>query len=227
MEKNMYVYLIKNEINGDRYIGKTISPIEERFKTHCYNASKGIETYLYRAMRKYGEENFSVELVETVAGEQLLNEREIYWIDKIVPEYNMTTGGDGGDTSKSPNYIRGMKRRSENMLGENNHFYGRTHSEKTKETMRKAHLGKKMSEETKRKLREVNLGKKMSAEAIAKTAEANSKIWYFIDPEGNEIEVKNLAEFCRKHGLDSGNMMNMYAGKYKTSKKYRRNPKHV
>ena len=222
MEKNMYVYLITNKTNGDRYIGKTIKPIEERFKTHCYKASKGVETHLYRAIRKYGTENFGVELIEAVADEKSLNECETHWIDKVNPEYNMTTGGDGGDTSKSPAYIEGMKKRSENMIGENNHFFGKNHSEETKEKIRKAKLGTKVSEETKQKISESNRGKKMSAEAIAKTAEAKAKIWYLTDPDGNEIEVKNLSKFCRENGLDAGNMMKMYAGEYKTSKKYRR-----
>ena len=49
-------------------------------------------------MRKYGIENFTIEIIEEVADEQILNEREIYWIeyyDSYSHGYNATKGGDG------------------------------------------------------------------------------------------------------------------------------------
>ena len=51
-----------------------------------------LDTYLYRAIRKYGKENFTIEILD----EEYSNEKEIYWISKLKPEYNMTKGGDGG-----------------------------------------------------------------------------------------------------------------------------------
>lgn len=53
-------------------------------------------------MNKYGYDNFIPSLIEE-CDNSLLNEREIYWIhyynttDKTIG-YNMTIGGDGGDT---------------------------------------------------------------------------------------------------------------------------------
>ena len=54
-------------------------------------------TNLYQAMRKYGIENFSFEVIEECLPEEL-NEREIYWIDYYdsfnkEKGYNMTPGG--------------------------------------------------------------------------------------------------------------------------------------
>ena len=49
-------------------------------------------------MRKYGIENFTIEVIEEVADEQSLNEREIYWIEyynSYGHGYNATKGGDG------------------------------------------------------------------------------------------------------------------------------------
>ena len=60
-------------------------------------ASRQEDTKFYRAIRKYGEENFYIELLETVPIQDL-NEREKYWInyyDSYNNGYNSTLGGDG------------------------------------------------------------------------------------------------------------------------------------
>lgn len=102
------IYKITNKVNQKIYIGKTTKSAEERFQKHIYN-SKGGKTHLYRAMRKYGVENFIIEEIEQC--DSNIDDRECYWISKLNPHYNMTKGGDGGDTSSSPNYIEGMKNR--------------------------------------------------------------------------------------------------------------------
>jgi hypothetical protein len=58
-------------------------------------------------MRKYGIENFMIEVLEIT---EHLDEREKYWISTLHPQYNMTAGGEGGDTSSSPNFISAMKK---------------------------------------------------------------------------------------------------------------------
>ena len=103
----MIIYKITNKVNGNFYIGKTSKTADERFKRHFYNHKHG-NTYLYRAMRKYGFDNFQIEIVEKT---NFLNEREIFWISELSPEYNMTKGGDGGNTSFSPNFIESLKKR--------------------------------------------------------------------------------------------------------------------
>lgn len=115
----MIIYQIENVVNGDLYVGKTTKSIETRFKRHYYNHKDGT-THLYKAMRKYGFENFVVSIIEETNN---LDEREMYWISKLSPRYNMTKGGEGGDTSKSPNYIEGMK--SRDLSGPKNPMYGR------------------------------------------------------------------------------------------------------
>ena len=60
-----YIYKITNIKNSKFYIGKTNRTIEERFKEHCkdYKKRDYEKRPLYTAMRKYGAENFSIELV--------------------------------------------------------------------------------------------------------------------------------------------------------------------
>jgi group I intron endonuclease len=136
----MYIYKITNTINGDFYIGKTTKTIEDRFQKHYYNHKLG-QTYLYRAMRKYGFENFSVEIVETNPKD--IDAAEIKYILEMNPTYNMTSGGEGGNTSSSPNFIKAMKESHQKRPPESYASYGmlgKSHPGKGKR-----HKGKRVS----------------------------------------------------------------------------------
>ena len=92
-----YIYKITNIINGKSYIGKTNYSIEKRFKEHCKDSQVQSKNKrpLYMAMRKYGVNNFKIELLEETDNP---DEREIFWIKKINTfkyGYNATIGGDG------------------------------------------------------------------------------------------------------------------------------------
>lgn len=217
----MYIYRITNNITQDFYIGKTTQEIEVRFRQHKTKAKGNkSQTILHRAMRKYGVENFTIEIIDTADGD--INESEIKWIKELDPLYNMTSGGEGGDTSSSPLYQEYMKTHSNNMSGKNNPFYGKRHSEETKRRISEKKKGTKMSEETKKILSEKNKGKKMPREIVERQRLEKSKTYYLTTPEGDSIIVTNLSEFCRKNNLDQGNMNAMYNGKFKSSKGYRR-----
>ena len=66
------------------------------------------DTPFHRALRKYGEENFSFEILEEIdeeLGRDYLNEREIFYIQKYKTYirdggYNLTLGGDGNSRDK-------------------------------------------------------------------------------------------------------------------------------
>lgn len=80
-----YIYCITNLINSKRYVGKTTTSIEERWKEHCYDFQKERcnKRPLYDAMNKYGVENFMIEELEYVDSNSELSEREIYWIKEL------------------------------------------------------------------------------------------------------------------------------------------------
>lgn len=93
------IYKITNLINGKQYVGKTSFTLEKRFQEHCKDALKEIEKHrpLYSAMRKYGVENFTIELIEECE-EKISDLREQYWVgfyQTYTNGYNATLGGEG------------------------------------------------------------------------------------------------------------------------------------
>lgn len=73
--------------------------LKKRWQEHCKDSKRRkIEKRpLYSAMRKYGIENFKIEEIEECS-DVIVNEREIYWIEKLQTfknGYNATIGGDG------------------------------------------------------------------------------------------------------------------------------------
>ena len=91
-----YIYIIRNKINNKVYIGQTTQTINVRFTNHKMASRTGEDTKFYRAMRKYGEDNFYPEQLEKVEVKDL-NDRERYWIkyyDSYYNGYNSTLGGD-------------------------------------------------------------------------------------------------------------------------------------
>lgn len=95
-----YIYKITNIINDKKYIGQTINPII-RWKQHQKLGNGNTKnSLLYKAMQKYGIENFVFEVIEGPI--ENYNEREIYWIKKYntyigVKDswgYNLTEGGE-------------------------------------------------------------------------------------------------------------------------------------
>ena len=94
----MFIYVITNKINGYRYVGKTQkSSILDRWQTHIRDRVR-YYTKFYNAFNKYGPDQFEITELESTGSisRAQLNEREIYWIATLCPEYNTTKGGDGG-----------------------------------------------------------------------------------------------------------------------------------
>lgn len=99
------IYKYTNKINNKIYIGQTIRPLEVRHKRHLKD-SEHDNLYFHRALRKYGEENFTLEVIEDNIEKDKLDEREIYWIKYYNSfylngkGYNMTEGGKWGNAPR-------------------------------------------------------------------------------------------------------------------------------
>lgn len=138
--KKFLVYEIKNNINGKSYVGQYSGLSFEKY----FGSGKLIKL----AIKKYGLENFSKTILEECSNKDELNEKEIFWIDKlktIENGYNLTEGGTGGDLSEfikyDENWVENQrlstkkywdnisdderKIRGESVSGEKNGMYGK------------------------------------------------------------------------------------------------------
>ena len=103
----MWIYKITNIQNNKVYIGQTIRPVKDRFNRHINDALNNIiDTHFARAIRKYGKENFQIEIIDTAQNQNELNEKERYWIqyyNSVEEGYNETDAiyKCGGNTYRS------------------------------------------------------------------------------------------------------------------------------
>ena len=82
------VYMVKNLINGKKYIGQSIKPQLRK----CAHASIGkmnnSNPNIQIDLKQYGRDTFVFGIIEHCKPEQLL-EREQYYINLLNPEYNV------------------------------------------------------------------------------------------------------------------------------------------
>ena len=103
----MWIYKITNIQNNKVYIGQTIRPVEQRFNRHINDAiNNKLDTHFARAIRKYGKEKFTIEIIDKAENQEQLNLKEQYWIrqyNSIENGYNETDALSkcGGNTYKS------------------------------------------------------------------------------------------------------------------------------
>lgn len=57
------LYVITNKVNRKQYVGKTYDSAENRYKDHIRKSNSTINRPLYRAINKYGKDNFSIEII--------------------------------------------------------------------------------------------------------------------------------------------------------------------
>lgn len=129
IEKICGVYCIENFVNGNKYIGQSVN-IYRRWENHisCLNNNSHYNLHLQKSWMKYGEDAFGFKILE-ICSENLLNEREQYWIsyyDSFNNGYNMTAGGDGTTGVKC--------------------------SDEKKEKISKANTGRKLTEEQRKRV---------------------------------------------------------------------------
>ena len=98
-----YIYFIINQVTGERYVGQTTN-FARRKKEHLSHLLENnhINSKLQNSWNKYGQENFIIQKItyDDIAKEEL-NEQERYYIQKYDSYnhgYNLTLGGEGGDT---------------------------------------------------------------------------------------------------------------------------------
>lgn len=188
----MQVYKITNLINNKSYIGVTKRNFYVRYnyRNDWWNAPS-VNLYLKNSVKKYGSENFSVEILENCTFEE-----EIYFLEKYYIKfyntqnsnfgYNFTSGGDKGyNYSESTNEKNRLAHLGKPGKGKNvkGHKKPLERINKQKETIKARY--------STGNLIVWNKGKRtgpMSKITVKKSAEAHKKAVICTDLQGNFIK---------------------------------------
>lgn len=253
------IYKITNKENQKCYIGKTtnFNPIGY-CETHLQSAIRGSspQKYFYNAIRKYGSEKFSIEiLVQGKFNKHLLNDLEKHFIrvynsNDFQYGYNLTSGGDGGNCGnqftkyhkegiKPPSELNGMfgKKHSKitidhfcfihsnisdetrqkmsnsaikRFLNSKNPMYGRKHSEKTKQLIKKTKKENPFLW-TEEKKQQISLARK-----------GKSNYQYLLEQFGEKIAVQKEIDRGKKISESKQNISDEYKQKLSIAAKNRK-----
>lgn len=155
------IYGLRCIVNNKWYIGFSIN-IYKRWEDYK-NLQCKRQPRIYNALVKYGFDNFEKVIIEKLTSEiPLLAERERYWIKtygSFPNGYNLNEGGKGGGPKIWSNELRELHSKLKK---------GKKLSEKAKDNMRKAQLGRKHPDEVKLKISISNTGKVYSEETLEK-----------------------------------------------------------
>ena len=144
MEKEV-IYKITSP-SGKVYIGRTKN-FDGRMYEHNYIATNDKLDYsLYKAIRKYGWDTFTKEILcEVDATESsLIEEKFIKEYDSVKKGYNNTYAGSGGNMFvNNPELLQKLKNTLSNLYsGEKNPMYGKTHSDSAKQKQKEKAKGR-------------------------------------------------------------------------------------
>ena len=195
-----YIYITTNKVNNRKYVGQHKGKFDSRYYGSGLIISQALAKY---GVENF--EVQMLECCETRLKLNECEKKWISYFNAVEDEqfYNIAKGGEGGHTIAGYNdeqkaiyhknmrkALKGRKFTDEHKMkiskslknaslkrcGENNPFYGKTHSEETKrriaEKSSRNNLGKKLTEEHKKKISESHKGKIVSKE----TREKMSKI---------------------------------------------------
>lgn len=188
-----WIYVIENLVNSKIYTGQTSQLLEDRFKQHKADSKKDhYNMLIYKAMNKYGIENFRIRPINYVTGnskeelKKALDNSEIYYIallkskDKNIG-YNLTDGGSGCTGRVLTESTK--KKISDSKKGEKNPMYGTKWTDEKREKMKimmtgenNHNFGKPLSDETKQKLRDKLKNREISKETRQKISESTKGI---------------------------------------------------
>lgn len=214
------IYFIENKLNGKRYIGQTVQPLNKRISRHKWSCTlKGCRMAITQAIAKYGWENFEFGIICECKDQEELDKMEMEIIKQqgtLWPRgYNIEHGGNGLG-----------KRGPEFGLKMSKILKGRKVSPETRKRLSESHKGYKPSAETRKKMSVANKGKGPTEAARRKGLDGSSQISALIDDNGGVFLIRNMAQFAKEKGHSKSKLCELVRGKRDRYKQYRLHPLH-
>lgn len=153
-DKIIGIYMIRCKINGKCYVGQSTN-IKSRWRSHKYNLkhNKHSSKEMNKDWNAYGEDNFEFKIIQRCTKDELEELEKKYTI-----EFKAYDGGYNqiiGSYREGYVYTEEQKKKvGESVSGEKNGFYGKQHTEETKNKISKKKKGIKLSEEHKKRISE-------------------------------------------------------------------------
>lgn len=183
------IYLLRNIINNKIYIGQTTN-LKSRLNKHK-NSKKDWGQIISKSINKYGYKNFQCEILYYADTLEELNIKECSYIksydctNKQIG-YNIEFGGKNSKMSELTKdklrqinlnkvvSIDVIEKIRQSTTGENNHFFGKNHTNKTKLKMIKSwETREKVSDETKERMSQSQIGREHSKETKQKISNSH------------------------------------------------------
>ena len=178
------IYKATNIKNGKIYIGLTTKTLEERIKHHKRDSLR-MDTYFYRAIKKYGwEEGFTHEVLYEHLTQNEAEKMEI----ELIKQYNSTNKNFGYNHAHGGNYSG-------------------TPTEETKQKIREKLKGQKLSEETKKKM-SISRSREKNGKAVkVGKFDVNGNLiqsWGCMTSASDDVGVSNkvIWRYCKKLSPD-------------------------
>lgn len=211
MEKICGIYCIENIVNNKKYIGQSVN-IYTRWKQHRNELKNNIHRndHLQNAWNIYKEQSFVFYILEQCDRDRL-DDVEIYYIKLFDTEnrdygYNIESGGNSNKTISAETRAKMSEIRS-GWCGEKNPFYGKCHTDETKQINREAHLRENLSLETLQKMSDAQkarfstpdknpmFGRKHTEEAKLLMSQNTERKFGFQNPNACDIYCVELNQY--------------------------------
>lgn len=234
-----FIYITTNLINGKKYLG------QRKFYRNWQEYLGSGKSLLY-AIRKYGKENFVRNIVCICNSLAELNqaEHDISVFLNVVESsdwYNLKYGGDSMEGYSPPPEVRekisrankgkpapnkgipmseeAKRKQREVQSGEKSAWYGRKHTEETKQKIRNKKIGTQASQETKNKMSQQRQGKNnYDAKQIVQLTMDGEFIrdWEYLRQAAKELNISEsgICQCCRKQRRFANGYRWMYATEY-------------
>lgn len=204
IDKKTYGIIYKyTSPSNKNYIGQTINPPEKRKIQHIQDTKNGSTLIFHNAIRKYGINTFTYEILDIASSKEELNNLEIYYIEKYNSYYkngngyNMTFGGEGANgyifteddrIKLSISLKKFFKENPESLINMSNRTkeYNKLHPEKAKNHSK---FMKEFSNLQENKEKSINTFKKYREENPESNSINSKEVW---KRDGHKEKMSNI-----------------------------------